>query len=92
MDIINEDLNEKFKNYVFIDEAGRGCCAGPMVFCAVKIKENQNIDFVDDSKKLSKFKRIEISKQLIDKVDFFYVIHSAKEIDDLGIITSYSFQ
>lgn len=31
------DLNLKYKHYVCIDEAGRGNCAGEMVFCGVKI-------------------------------------------------------
>ncbi len=40
-----------------LDEAGRGCLAGPVVAAAVMLKEGSAIPGLDDSKKLSELKR-----------------------------------
>ena len=43
-----------------IDEAGRGALAGPVVAAAVIIDQNNLIEGIKDSKKLSKNKREEL--------------------------------
>ena len=40
-----------------VDEAGRGCLAGPVIAAAVIIPDNQKIEGLKDSKKLSSIKR-----------------------------------
>ena len=58
-------LKSRYSNYNLecgIDEAGRGCLAGPVTAAAVILKANFKHDLIDDSKKLSKIKREELSK------------------------------
>ena len=43
-----------------IDEVGRGCLAGPVVSAAVILKESINLDLLQDSKKISFKKRLDI--------------------------------
>src|SRR5210317_1670677 len=61
------------------DEVGRGCFAGPIVGCAVKINQK-------DSKKLSPKKRNEIFNQIKD-TDIIYAISICEnnQIDKYGI-------
>jgi ribonuclease HII len=46
-----------------VDEAGRGCLAGPVVAAAVVLPPGVGIDGIDDSKRLSAFRR-----ELLDRV------------------------
>ena len=53
-------LKPRYSNYNLecgVDEAGRGCLAGPVTAAAVILKANFKHDLIDDSKKLSKIKR-----------------------------------
>ena len=43
--------------FIGVDEAGRGCLAGPVVSASVAIYEDQVIEGVNDSKLLSPKKR-----------------------------------
>ena len=52
------DLTIDYSNYCGIDEAGRGPIAGPLVVSGVVLLKP--IDGLNDSKKLSKKKRIEL--------------------------------
>ena len=45
--------DDKYKNLVGCDEAGRGCLAGPVVASAVLLPEDYSNSALDDSKKLS---------------------------------------
>ncbi len=47
-----------------IDEAGRGCLAGPVVACAVSLPDNWHLPGLDDSKKLSPGKREILAQQI----------------------------
>ncbi|HRB20071.1 MAG TPA: ribonuclease HII, partial [Chitinophagales bacterium] len=49
-----------------IDEAGRGCIAGPVVAAAVILPKNFSHDFLNDSKQLSEKQRNEL-RPLIEK-------------------------
>jgi len=66
-----------------IDEAGRGCIAGPLVVAGVVLKSS--ILGLNDSKKLSKKKREELFAEIIKHSDYHIVSFSAKKVDELGI-------
>ena len=62
-----------------VDEVGRGCLAGPVIAAAVILKKN--ITGLDDSKKLSKIKRDNLNKLILQNSYFAYGIVSPTEID-----------
>ncbi len=66
-----------------IDEAGRGCCAGPLVVAGVVLKNE--ILGLKDSKKLSESKREELSKIIKQNALYKVVFCSNKLIDDKGL-------
>ena len=79
----------KFKYEAGIDEAGRGSLAGPVTAAAVilgKKFENKNLD---DSKKLSQSKRLEL-KKFIEKNALAYSVAfvSSYQIDKNNILNS----
>lgn len=73
-----------------VDEVGRGPLAGPIVGCAVVLKNDTSMDDIileiNDSKKLSIKKREELS-EIIKKRCLSYAIfeHSNEDIDNLGL-------
>lgn len=73
-----------------VDEAGRGPLAGPLVVTALVFRKNSRIPFVNDSKKLSIKKRIELRNVLInsDQVDYSIVEIQPQEIDKLNILNA----
>ena len=66
-----------------VDEVGRGCLAGPVCACAVIIRER--IPFLQDSKKLSPKKRLELSRQILNSAWVGYGEVDAKTIDQINI-------
>ena len=72
-----------------IDEAGRGCLAGPVTAAAVILKANFKHDLIDDSKKLSKIKREELSK-IIKENSISYSIQfiDSRKIDEVNILNA----
>jgi ribonuclease HII len=72
-------------NYIGVDEAGRGCLAGPMVICAAAIKPGV-VDGVRDSKTLPR-ERIPLIARELEKnvVAYKLAVMSAKYIDEKGI-------
>jgi ribonuclease HII len=71
------------KHLCGIDEAGRGPFAGPMVVAGCELLEN--IDELNDSKKLSEKKRELLFEEIIKKSKYHIVFSSARQIDELGI-------
>ncbi len=73
-----------------IDEAGRGCWAGPVVAAVVVLpKTHQQIDTITDSKLLSPAKRAELYEAITDMAtDFGIGIVSHKVIDEIGILNA----
>lgn len=69
-----------------IDEVGRGALAGDLVAAAVILPHDHNIIGIDDSKKLSEKKRLEIFDRLIEIADIGIGVASAAEIDEFGIV------
>lgn len=66
-----------------IDEAGRGCAAGPMVIAGVIL--TKEINGLTDSKKLSKKKREELYPEILENSLYKIYIASNTEIDSIGI-------
>jgi ribonuclease HII len=81
----NIDFNTKYQGYVFIDEAGRGCVGGELVFAGVKIKEGCNVDNANDSKKLNLQQRTDLVDSLLENVEHYVVITTASTIDEKGL-------
>ena len=74
---------------VGIDEAGRGCIAGPVTASAVVLPKGFNNKYLDDSKKLSEKKRLEL-KTIIENesVDYAVFFVDAKIIDKINILNA----
>lgn len=70
-----------------IDEAGRGPLCGPVVAAAVILPDENNILYINDSKKLSETKREEVYKE-IDKYAVAYGVGivSPERIDEINIL------
>ncbi len=70
-----------------IDEAGRGCLAGPVVAAAVVLPERYSLPFLTDSKKLSPSRRFVLEKQ-IKKVARAWAIGISwpREIEEKNIL------
>lgn len=69
-----------------IDEAGRGPLAGPVVASAVIIDQNNLIDGIKDSKKLSRNKREELYTKITENYIWSIGIVSPQEIDKINIL------
>lgn len=68
-----------------VDEAGRGPLAGPVVACAVILKEISFREEIDDSKKLTPLKREKAYKEILQKAIVGIGIVDEKTIDDINI-------
>ena len=79
----SELINEFDKELIGIDEAGRGCLAGPLVMAACKL--NCKFSGLKDSKKLSEKKREELYKLIIKNSNYLILAFSAQQIDKLGL-------
>ena len=72
-----------------VDEAGRGSLAGPVTAAAVIFPKNYKNDDLNDSKRLSEKKRIEL-RQMIenDSIDFAVCSIDSSTIDKINILNS----
>lgn len=68
-----------------IDEVGRGPLAGPVVACAVILNAGHAYYGLDDSKKVSPAKRLELKAALEQQATYAYGLATPEEIDDLNI-------
>ena len=70
-----------------VDEVGRGCLAGPVVSAAASIRRYEPyMDAINDSKKISAKKRIEIFNLLIDEIDYGVGVVDNTTIDNINIL------
>lgn len=70
-----------------VDEAGRGCLAGPVVAAAVILDENRPIHGLRDSKALSEKKRKELFQEIQEKAFACSVgMIGAEEVDRINIL------
>lgn len=83
----NDLYDQGAKFIAGVDEVGRGPLAGPVVTCAVILPRDAKIIGVDDSKKLSEDKRIDLSEK-IKKSALAYSIdlQDSDVIDDINIL------
>ncbi len=77
----------KSTNYILgIDEAGRGCLAGPVVAAAVILPESFRPENLTDSKKLSPKQREKLKNEILkNAIDWAVGIVEAREIDKINI-------
>ncbi len=81
--------NGEFSFVAGIDEAGRGCLAGPVVAAAVVFTDHSRIPSgLNDSKKLTEAKREELCKIILSEPSIKWGIGeiSAEEIDQCDIL------
>ena len=72
-----------------VDEAGRGCLAGPVVAAAVILPKNFKAKGLNDSKQLSEKIREELRERIIDSSVAWNVgIISHKKIDEINILNA----
>ena len=69
-----------------VDEVGRGPLAGPVISAAIILNKEIIPDGINDSKKLSKKKRIIINEQLISHNSYAIGIATVEEIDKINIL------
>ena len=74
---------------VGLDEAGRGCLAGPVVAAAVILPEDFNHPLLDDSKKLTEKKRNQL-RIIIEENALAYAVAFVdhKKIDEINILNA----
>ncbi len=71
------------------DEAGRGCLAGPVVAAAVVLDPKNPIKGLDDSKKITEKRRLELLPEIKQKALGFGIgICSPEEIDEVNILNA----
>ena len=71
------------------DEAGRGCLAGPVVAGAVILKPGADYPDLDDSKKLTEKKRMELRELIMNEAQAYGIgIVTAAEIDEINILNA----
>ena len=76
------------KKIAGVDEAGRGCWAGPVVAAAVILPASYNWNGLDDSKKLSAEKRARLSARIQQDAATGLGIATAAEIDASNILVA----
>jgi len=70
-----------------VDEVGRGPLAGPVAAAVVILKENDLIEGINDSKKLSAKRREELYHIITERaVDWAVAMVSPEEIDEINIL------
>lgn len=90
------DFDKSFGEYKYVagvDEVGRGPLAGPIVACSVmldlEVLDEELILYINDSKKLKKSKREELSEIIKEKALCYSIaVSSNEEIDEKGIAFS----
>ena len=78
-----------FKYIVGTDEVGRGPMAGPLVVACVLLPEDEIIEGLNDSKKLSEKKREQLFDIICEKaIDYSIGVATEKEIDEINILNA----
>ena len=87
-----ELITEDFFHLCGIDEAGRGPLAGPVLAAAVVLPKDFPFEILNDSKKLSEKKRIEIEKIIKEKALCWGIALAKHElIDTINILQATMF-
>lgn len=69
-----------------VDEVGRGPLAGPVVAAAVRLDPNSIPMGLNDSKKLTAKRRLELNHEIMASADWAIGIASVEEIDQINIL------
>jgi len=70
-----------------VDEAGRGCLAGPVVACAVILPKGEIIPGIADSKSLSPKRREELAREIkMRAISWSIGVTGPQEIDEINIL------
>ena len=92
MSLIDFDREMIAQGYPVIagaDEAGRGPLAGPVFACAVIMRDDEIIDEVNDSKKLTEKKREALYDIILEHaVDYCVASVNEKTIDEINILNA----
>jgi ribonuclease HII len=82
------EIEQRFLGKIIagVDEAGRGPLAGPVVAAAVIIDQNNIIEGIRDSKKLSQKKREDIYHYITSHYIWSVGIVGSDEIDEINIL------
>ena len=72
------------KIFAGVDEVGRGCLAGPVISCALILKENINKKILRDSKTISFKDRLKIAEHI--KKNSWYAFGSASVKEELRLL------
>ena len=88
--LYEKEARNKGFNYVCgVDEAGRGPLAGPVCAAAVILKDNQIIEGVNDSKKLTEKKREALFEVIKNEVLAYSIAFaSVEEIEEMNILNA----
>lgn len=79
-------VEQGYKTIAGVDEAGRGCLAGPVVAAAVVLPVHSKIEGLDDSKKIAPKKRELLFKKIIEECVCYGIAEvSAADIDRINI-------
>ena len=85
-------LLKKYSNYNLecgVDEAGRGCLAGPVTAAAVILKPDFKHELINDSKKLNSSLREKLVPIIIENCICFAIKNvSPKKIDEINILNA----
>ena len=85
-DFENFYLKQGLTTIAGLDEAGRGPLAGPVVVACVVFPNSYSNDQINDSKKLSAKKRLELYKEIIAKAIAYNIqVIDVKTIDKINI-------
>jgi len=87
IDIERRLWSDGYERVAGLDEAGRGCLAGPVVAAAVILPPTVEIPTIRDSKSISEAKRLDARAQIEDQALAWGVARcSPEEIDDINIL------
>jgi ribonuclease HII len=82
----NDLLSKDIKLICGVDEVGRGPLAGPVVAAAVILNPDDEIEGLNDSKKLSQKKRMQLFEEIKKRaLAYSYAFVSEKIIDEINI-------
>ncbi len=83
----DDEVRQSYKVICGVDEAGRGPLAGDVYAAAVILDENEKIEGLNDSKKLTEKKREALYDEIIQKAKAYCVATaSIAEIEEINIL------
>lgn len=87
LDLERRLWNAGYEHIAGLDEAGRGCLAGPVVAAAAVLPPETEIPAIQDSKSLSEKERLAAREQIEEHAEAFAIARCLPdEIDDLNIL------